>query len=72
MHIEGEYNGLIKKIGKVAHVSNPREFFKMFPICESCLVKAMCLTIKSHSIIITKPCERFEACRKNPKIRRRN
>lgn len=75
MRIEGDYNSLdttFDQTSRIAHVSTPRDFFKMFPICESCLVKVMCLIINPQRIYITKPCERFEAHRKNPKIGRRN
>ncbi len=78
MHIEGDYNSLLDDTftqnGKVAHVSSLREFFRLFVMCENCLVRVMCLTISakpSQRVIIGKPCKEFEARRKNPKFRRR-
>ncbi len=79
MHIEGDYDNLLDDTftqnGKVAHVSSLREFFRLFVMCENCLVRAMCLTFNTkptRRIIIGKPCKEFEACRRNPKIGRRN
>lgn len=79
MHIEGDYDSLLDNTftqnGKVAHISSLREFFRLFVMCENCLVRAMCLTVRakpSRRVIITKPCKKFEARRKNPKIERRN